>query len=249
MIKINRFLQLNFAASLYLIAATNASAMPDRLVHLSCTNFPPSKFEHSTDGLPGYAIKFISAAFSGSGMKAKVEFYPWKRALNRAMTGTVDGLCSCSRHPGRDKKLIYSDPLGENVTVIFYRKSTNRAAIESLEDMVGREVGVVRGYNLHQELISHNVVAYPVNDEGAGIKMLNNNRMDLFYSFKAPGLFALSKQPAANDIGYTVMSNSPYFVCINKFTPGAENIVNTLNIGLTRIRADGTYDKILEKYR
>jgi len=231
------------------IPMMDAKADPTRDVVLSCTNFPPSKIETPKDGLPGFAIEFLRTAFLRSGTHVEIKFYPWKRALMHVMRGAVDGLCSCSYDPSRNDKLIYSDPLGENGVVVFYNRSNKPAPIKSLDGLSERKVGVVRGYSLQQELVDRNVKPTLVNDEVSGIKLLIGGRIEFFYSFKDPALYALANHFEERDIGYFEIKKDNYYACFNKFAPDVANTVKNLNAGLAAIRADGTYDRILEKYR
>lgn len=240
---------LSWLFALTLLLKTTSAFATERKVIFSCVHFPPSKFETPVDGLPGFVIEFLNEAFARSGLTVEYKYYPWSRALSNAMNGTVDGLCSCSYHPDRDEKLIYSTPLGENNAVIFFRNSEAPPQIKSISELTGQTVAVVRGYNLHKELISKNVKPMPVNDEKSGIKLLLKKRIDLFYSFKAPGQYALSKYAEKDEIGHYVVSTQPYFACISKSRPKAADTIRLLNGGLSAIRKDGTYDRILDKYR
>ena len=165
------------------------------------------------------------------------------------MEGRVDGICACSYSSSRDDKLIYSDPLGESATGLFYKTSSGPAPTKSLDALSNRKVGVVRSYNLQQELIDHNVIPTLVNDEDSGIRLLIHDRFEFFYSFKAPALFALANQNEKRNIEFIKITTAPYFACFNKFVPDVANIIKNLNKGMSEIRADGTYAKILEKYR
>jgi len=238
-----------FVGTMLFLHIPDATAQSNRNVTFSCVNFPPFQIEKPKDGLPGFSIEFLRAAFAKSETNIEFKYYPWKRALKNVMKGSVDGLCGCSYRPEREEKLLYSDPLGELSSVVFYNKTSKPAQSESLESLSGRAVGVVRGYNLQKELISHNIKPYLVNDEKMGINMLIRNRIDFFYSFKAPGQFALAKNPGKNVIRYFVLKTSLNFACISKSIPKSSEIVDKLNKGLAAIKADGTYDRILDKYR
>jgi polar amino acid transport system substrate-binding protein len=249
MIKPVNYFVFSLMLTFILLPASMVKADSQTKVVFSCVNFPPSKFETPKDGLPGFVIEFLHEAFARNDIEVEFKFYPWTRALNNAMNGSVDGLCSCSYHPDRDNKLIYSAPLGENNAVLFYVRSDSPPLNKPIADLTDQKIGVVRGYNLHQELIGKNLKPTLVNNEESGIKLLLKKRIDLFYSFKSPGLYALSKHSEKDTIGYYGVSTQPYFACINKFLPNTRDIVRNLNSGLASIRKDGTYDQILQKYR
>lgn len=244
-----RSISVLVVGSVWLLLISDAKAQSNATVTFSCVNFPPQQMEKPLGGLIGYSIELQRAAFAKSGTPIEFKYYPWKRALANAMNGDVDGVCGCSYLPEREKTLVYSDPLGELSSVIFYHKAAKPAHIDTLDSLAGRSVGVVRGYNLQKELVSHNVNAIPVNDEDMGIRMLIRNRIKLFYSFKVPGQFALASHPNKEHIGYSVIKTTPSFACISKAIPNSAEIVEKLNKGLAAIKADGTYDRILDKYR
>lgn len=79
--------------------------------------------------------------------------------------------------------------------------------------------------------------------------MTLRDRLDAFYTFGATGKYILSKQTTGSDINFVKFRSSPYFACFSKALPHYSETSNHFNLGLEAIRADGTYESIMRKYR
>lgn len=232
---------------LYSLSA--AIADQKRTINMACNEFPPQKIEASPDGLLGIDVEILRAAFSKSNIAVDVTYFPWKRALELAKAGEVDGLCSCSYLKERTKWFLYTDVMGTIGEGIFHKPTASTPVFRSLEDLQDLTIGVVRGYNLGKKLKDIDLQLVEVSADEKGIKMLLSGRIQAFYSFKGPGEYVLSKTPNSNHIKFDEVHNSPYYACFNNSLPNATEWVSKFNTGLNSIKADGTYDLILNKYR
>ncbi len=135
------------------------------------------------------------------------------------------------------------------VGIGIFEKSDSAGSAFKVGDLVGRSVGVVRAYTLHKELTDAGVDAIAVGDDSKGMQMLMTGRIDAFFTFGPPGRYILSKMPDGRSIRYSEFRASPYFACFSKAFTVAEAARRMFNDGLSAIRADGVYDRILAKYR
>lgn len=238
------------ALSVVLSAAVSVGAVGAGEIVLACNEFPPFKMEKSDSGLPGFDVEFLTAAFAGSGTTLKIVYQPWMRALQSARTGKVDGLCSCSHTREREDFLVFSDPLGQASSGLFSVDDMGQPEITSLQDIGSKIVGVIRGYNLVGKLEAAKArEIVRVSSEIQGLQMLLHGRLDYYYSYEAPSRFYLKRLETVRTVKYHEISNTPYYSCLSRNSPGVEDRIRTLNAGLRRIRADGTNDAILAKYR
>ena len=93
---------------LYFNAAVPVRAENSAL--FACNEFPPYKMKKSASGLPGFDVEFLKESFKRVGISLDIHYMPWKRALEQARKGEVNGVCSCSRTPEREKDFL-SNPL------------------------------------------------------------------------------------------------------------------------------------------
>ena len=243
-----------FLGTVKLASAQNAiipQAGNQQTVTLACNPFPPSKIAADA-ALPGYDIEILRAAFATRNITLITPFYPWRRAYFLARTGEVDGLCSCSYLPEREKDLFYSYLLG-HVRVAFYAIGESAlTSIEKIADAKDMIVGVVNGYSLEVSARQAGLDVLVVNSEATLLDMLLSRRLDAALSYKAPMDFELHNSgrnlPGADMIHSKVISNNPYFSCISRKASDPKTLLSELNNGLVAIRENGLFDNILARY-
>ncbi len=215
----------------------------------ACNNFPPQKIENPGDGLPGYDVEILTQALNRSGYLAKIDYYSWKRAKRSAENGDVDGLCSCSYRPEREEHFLFTDSIGFVSTGIYTKVNYNGPKITMINDLKGKLVGVVSGYNLEAELINQDIEITGAEKELNAIRMIEANRFDYFYSYQNTVAFILSRQNKQNSMKFHPINTTPYYICINKKADGADDLVLKINTALRRMRADQTIQNIMANYR
>ncbi|MEH6404393.1 MAG: transporter substrate-binding domain-containing protein [Sneathiella sp.] len=225
-------------------------ALGDGSAVFACNEFPPYKMEKSASGLPGFDVEFLKESFRRVGISVDIQYMPWKRALEQARKGQVNGVCSCSRTQEREEYLYFSSPLGKASSGLFSLIENNYSSLNTIEEIGSQSVGVIRGYNLLENL--HEAKAkniYELSNERQGLKMLLKGRLDFYYSYEAPTRYYLAKQKHSDKIFYKETTLKHYYSCFSKASEGSEKLLEKFNAGLALIRNDGTYDKILTKYR
>jgi ABC-type amino acid transport substrate-binding protein len=108
---------------------------------------------------------------------------------------------------------------------------------------------VVRGYNLENELAESGIKTVTANRDRQGMRMLLRDRVKVFATFRDTGFYVLSKLGVDTDFNYVEVRNSPYFACFNKTFSSAHHVVEKFNKALAVVIADGSRDRILQKYK
>jgi len=217
---------------------------------LACNEFPPYKMENSSSGLPGFDVEFLHEAFNRVGVKPEILYMPWKRALESAKKGKVHGICSCSKTPDRENYLTFSDPLGKASSGLFSLTEQNFPKLKTLEEVGAKSIGTITGYNLNRKLRAAKLQnTIELDSERQGLRMLLIGRIDYYYSYEAPTRYYLAALDMAEQVQYQELAFTNYFTCFSKKAAGTEELLKKFNVGLSEIKADGTYARILEKYR
>lgn len=238
-------LPLLIALTLPFLGWANASAQPVETLRFACNEFPPHKMASSEDGLPGFDVEIITQALAHSNIAVEVQFFPWKRALENTKSGQSDALCSCSKSQERDQWLAYSDTMGTvGIGYFHYGAKLDHITLPDLSP-----VAVVRGYAIQKDLVQKGVKIIRVNDDRAGVRMLTNNRVKSFYTYRDTGKYFLSKHKFGTNVTYSEVKNSPYFACFSKSNPNYQERVEKFNTGLEHLRQTGIYDQIIAKYQ
>lgn len=219
-----------------------------RAVVLACNDFPPLKIENpGPDGLRGKDVEAIAEIAKRSGLQLESRFMPWKRGYAEASDGAIDGLCSCSFREDRVALFHFSDAIGETSVGVFNRAGDSYPPVTGIDDLRGRSIGVVKGYNLEAELAEADLAYETVSSDSLAHKMLGNKRFDHLYSFKAPIDFLRRNDPQ-DDITYTQLRTSPYFICLSKAVPETAEMMPRINAAIAAMRKDGSFDEIERRY-
>ncbi|WP_430473459.1 substrate-binding periplasmic protein [Thalassospira lucentensis] len=220
-------------------------------VTLACNPFPPSKISEMASE-PGYDVEILRAAFATRNITLITPFYPWKRAYFLAKTGQVDGLCSCSYLPEREKDFLFSDLLGRVRIAVYATQQEILDAVNTVEDARNMTIGIVNGYSLEAIARDAGLDVITANSEATLINLLLSRRLDAVLSFKSPIDYLIKHSddttPDMSSVKTKIAANNPYYSCITKNIDGSEALMAQFNLGLQTIRENGLYEKILAKY-
>ena len=93
----------------------------------------------------GVAAEVVRQALAAVGHKTEFKFYPWKRVLEKARRGEVDGGFPAYDSLERQRDYWVSDPMLQSKLGFLARKKDN-VKWSKLEDLKGKSIGVVLGY-------------------------------------------------------------------------------------------------------
>ena len=226
------------------------TAFADNSVLFACNEFPPYKMENSASGLRGFDVEFLEEAFKRVDISLEIQYMPWKRALEQARTGKVNGVCSCSKTRGREAYMLFSAPLGKASSGFFSLAKREFPKLDTIDKIGNHSVGVIRGYNLLENLENAGAKSiYELSNELQGLNLLLKGRIDYYYSYDAPTRYYLAQLKQSADVYYNEFTVKDYYSCFSKAAGGAEELLKKFNTGLSQIKNDGTYEEILAKYR
>ncbi len=229
---------------------TIKQAIAEETALFACNEFPPYKMENSSTGLPGFDVEFLRESFKRVGVTLEIQYTPWKRALDDARKGKVDGVCSCSSTREREEYLYFSAPLGSASSGLFSLSENTLKPVKSISQIGSKSIGVIKGYNLIEGLRDANVQnIFELSSERQGLQTLLKGRIDYYYSYEAPARFYLSESQESDKVQYEELAQTDYYSCFSKAPEGSKILLEKFNRGLAEIKADGTYTMILDKYR
>jgi ABC-type amino acid transport substrate-binding protein len=205
----------------------------------------------------GYTAQLVRAAFAERGMEAKIEFYPWARALHLARTGAVDGLMPEYYDADREGEFVYSDPFPGGPLVLYKRKADAiafafdpaRQPDAAFRALKGRRFGVVRGY-LNTPVFD--AAAYltkeEANDDATNLRKLVYGRIDLAVIDRRVAehvirtdypAYAAKIEPMA-----PALAEKPLYIAFSRKAPRMREALAAFNQGLAALRADGRLEAL-----
>ncbi len=237
------------AAVLSLCASFGANAL-EKLRVGSLTVYPPFEYlDSSTGRYEGFDMDLIREVGKREGFEIEIVSMSLDGLVPALMSGNIDAAVSAlTITPERSARVDFTKPyLNAGLTVMTTR--TNAPAIKSLKDLEGKtlcaEIGSsgalvmkripgtkIRTFNSAAD-------AFLELNEGGCYAMLNDGPVNRYFL----------KQPASKSMNLTaldfVVSDDFYGMAVQK---GNKKLLERLDKSLASIKADGTFDKIYEKW-
>ncbi len=235
--------------------ATDDGVSGDNIVVMTTGEWEP--FTSDAMEGKGFFCELVTAAFNEAGYEAEYEFHAWERAELMAEDGDVFAAIPYSYTESRAEIFLFSDEVAIAGSKFFYKTGGNvdGAGIDykSLDDVQDFKIGGIQGYFYQEAFDAHGGldVEWVANEESA-VRMLQEGRVDLVLSNEIM-MWALIGNLYPDNIGEfetieNYYSKDELYVMASKTYPDSEQLLADFNAGLNQIRADGTYDRILEKY-
>jgi PAS domain S-box-containing protein len=213
-------------------------------VFLGNQNLPP--IVYLQDGVPhGVAVDLFGAMLPHLPAGSQLQAMNWKQAQALVTAGDAQALVQINRTPERDKLYDFSDPLLESEFVIFVRTSSR--TISTADDLKGKRVGVEEA-GLPQQILSKDSGATLVfsSDFPTAFSDLADGKLDAVVADERVGEYVL----ATRKIGGIKSTGLPLALSSSAIAvqKGNSRLLGQINAALARIRADGTYQKVLANW-
>ena len=199
----------------------------------------------------GVAIELVKAAFASQGDELKFTFVPWQRALDGVKEGEYDVLVGAWKTQEREGFLKFSEAYLSN-DVKFIKKKGSDFEYTGMDSLTGKTVGIVRGYGYGDtfEKATNFKKEEAANLMPSILKVIGE-RIDLTLEDEVVAKSHISKEnpEALEQIEFvaTPLSSNGLHVAAGLKNPKNEEIIASFNKGLAAIKADGTFDSILQR--
>jgi polar amino acid transport system substrate-binding protein len=220
------------------------------------SNYPPYSYSEA-GSIRGIDVDVAKEAYHRAGLEVEFVLLPWKRLLDSARRGTVDGTLGAFITEEREAYLDYIDEVPLRwiqMSLFTYKSSTLKNS--DLNDLRNRSIGVNRGFAINVEFDQaaqkkdFNLV--PGNDISQLLKMLSMQRLDGVVHSKGPALYYIHKLGLTNLIliKRPVTEKRGGFMSLSRAIESEERlgVKAKLQKAMQEMLADGTLDKIWLKH-
>lgn len=238
--------------ALFILLVPCATQAEEREVVIATSDWPPLiGRELPLHGMLGHLVEL---AFARKGMRVRYEFVPWARTYYMVVKGEADGAAYFYDSPKRKTVTHYSDPIFEEATVFFHFRGLKMPEWKHLQDLSGLRIGVVNG-NTYTERFwelgkEGTLKLFPSNTAQENFQKLARGRIDVYPASSVVGkalirnLFPPDKW---NDFTY---DPKPLIVrtghlLFSKRTTDGDKLVTIFNQGLSELKSDGTYNRLM----
>jgi ABC-type amino acid transport substrate-binding protein len=224
-------------------------SVPESGLHIITEEFPPFSYKDKNGEITGQSTEIVKEILSRFNQKASITLLPWSEGYNAALTEPDAVLYSVGINEERKPLFKWAGTIG-TFDYVFYAKSGSGTEIKSLDAAKkAGKIGVVKD-DARQQFLSDSDfrnLAILADDETC-IKGLMDGEIDLWFGSSRNAEYLAEKAGySAGDITpvYPVRSNDLY-IAFNPEIP--DDTVEKWQNAINSMKADGTYDAILDKY-
>lgn len=209
-------------------------------------NFPPFEYFGSSGVFSGFNVDIMNAISIETGMRIEFVPLPWNEALEALRDGQVDAIQGMKYSPARDKVYDFSTPYFLSSQGIFVRKENMH--IFELGDLNGRKVSIQKGDIAIDQLRDHRLIQFIETDsQEEAVQLLLDGQVDAFVGNRITGQYFLQKNNQQGQIKIVGDPINPtdYGVAV---LPKNAPLLTEINKAISKIKQNGTYDKIERKW-
>ncbi|MFO7751334.1 MAG: transporter substrate-binding domain-containing protein [Desulfobacteraceae bacterium] len=234
------------------LLAVGAHAQPPALV-ISCDQWEPYQTVDDTGVVGGFSTRIVRYVLEQLDVSIKsLRAYPWKRALDNIKKGRSHALFSANFTRERTRFARYpEEPLVNSPWVLWVKKESGNR-FDSMEDLKGKTVGVVRGYSYTREfwefVKANNAYQVAASDE-TNFKKLHGDRFEYVVAERGNG-FHLLKKLGFDDIvpldDHPIKSDGLYIMFNREKI--SRDFVAKFSSELKKFKQQPEYEKLVEEY-
>ena len=206
--------------------------------------YPPYEFLDNNNNPTGFIVDLVEAVMDDMGRKYTLELCHFTDAIEAIRNGQADILTGLCYSELRDKDFDFTLPHSYVYPSIICRKNST---IRNLSDLDGRNIVLQKGEIMEELLKKHKSVGliHAFNNMEEALRLVNSGKYDAALCGNNPARHIILKNDLKNlEIRYLDIEPQSY-----RFTTIDNNpIIQDLNSSMIRLKANGTYDKIYDKW-
>lgn len=199
----------------------------------------------------GLSVDIVRAALGSVGVEVTFEAIPYARLLQEVQAGKFVGGFNVAREPSREDAFLWGREMLFLAHAHYYHCRSRLLEASSAEELRGGErVGVILGYEYGEKFHENQDIAKVWGKRHDQIlRMLEVGRVDTVILFEKTANLFLKMMNLQEEVFAAFPSEpSKIYVAFSKQHPDALYYMEKLDEGLARIKANGEYQAILEKY-
>ncbi|WP_028866165.1 transporter substrate-binding domain-containing protein [Psychromonas aquimarina] len=210
-------------------------------------DYPPFSGVNKAGEADGFSVELLKASLNA--INLEVEFYsaPWREIKKSLAAGKLDALPIVGRTPEREAEFDFTVPYITIYGKVYVRKGDNR--VRKIEDLKGMQIIVKTKDNAEEfasrAKISKNLIAVDSFEEA--FTLLSEGRYDAVITNEIVGTRILDKLEIDNIVPILRIDEfkQDFTFAVKE---GNKKLLSLLNEGLSRVVADGTYNKLRAKW-
>lgn len=201
--------------------------------------------------IEGMSADIVRAAFAVSETPIELMPYPYSRCMELTRTGALPACFNTTPDPGiRAAYLLPQQALFSDNILLW--GPVGEAPVEDLSALVGKRVAVTIGYTYGEHFDNYpGIRRIAVRRDINGFLMLQRGRVDYVIAFRGTTQALLRERPelAGQFAALATVHRPQLYLTFSRHNAQAASLLQRFDDGMQRIRQDGTYQRILEKWQ
>lgn len=212
------------------------------------TTYPPFEFKEGNE-YKGIDIDLINAIAQNQGLKIELKPMDFGGIIPAMQANQLDiAIAGMSITDERKKVVDFSKPYFDAGLTIVTKKDNNK--IKSIKDLKGKTVAVKKGTTGAKYAQEHGTqygfTVVQFNDSPSMFQEVANGGADVLLEDYPVIAYAIAKKDLGLKIVGDRLNGDQYGIAVLKGQN--QELLNKINQGLDQLKANGEYDKIIEKY-
>ncbi|WP_394559310.1 substrate-binding periplasmic protein [Aquipseudomonas alcaligenes] len=215
---------------------------------LATLEYPPYTSQHMPNG--GSIVELTRRAFATQGYEPRIDFMPWARVRAELHSGRYQGALALWPQEIKEEDLIASRPLFYSQLGMFVRRRDPQP-FQSIDDLRGRKVGIVRGYGYPPRLLNSGLRTEEAVDDISNLRKLAARRFDLVLLERVVGEYLVaSDDELRGRLAWQepALERIPLVLGFTEPRAGQPDWAAIFERGLRELHASGEYMLILKRH-
>lgn len=232
-----------------LLASVSLSAMAtETIVFGTEASYAPFEFIGSDNKIQGFDVELAQAICHQIDADCQFHNQSFDSLIASLKFRRIDAaMASMDVTPERQKQVLFTDTYYLN-SALFVAEKNKFKDIASLKT---KRIGVQNG-TTHQKYLNdkhHQLTTVPYDSYQNAIIDLKNGRIDAVFGDTAVGTEAIKHQPGLAPVGDKIQDKDYFSTGVAiAVRPSNTSLQQKLNVGLKKVKDNGTYQKIYQKW-
>lgn len=214
-----------------------------KLIMSTNAEFPPYEMTTDDGGFAGIDIEIAQAIAEKLGLELVIDDMDFNAALLAVQQGKSDMvMAGVTVDPDRQKVMDFSNSYATGVQVIIVKEDSNVTADTLGDFMIGTQKGTTSDIYCSDDFGAEHVTTY--DSSITAVQALINGQVDCVVVDNAPAQELVKANPGLRILETEYITEN-YAI---GFAKGNTELVEAVNKALAELTADGTIQKIIDKY-
>lgn len=201
--------------------------------------------------IEGMSVDIVRAAFATSGTAIELAPYPYSRCMELARSGSLAACFNTTPDSRIEAEFLLPQEMLFSDDILLWGR-TGAQPVDNLDAIAGTRVAVTIGYTYGEHFDGYpDIQRVPVRRDLNGFLMLQRERVDHVVAFRGTTQALLRQYPelVGQFVALATVHRPQLYLTFSRRHPQARKLLQRFDQGMRRIRSDGTYLQILERWR